>query len=65
MTSHENEIIGLLAQGYANKEIATCLKCSAATVRTHLQHIYEKLHVHCRTEAAARYLSPAPLATGE
>jgi DNA-binding NarL/FixJ family response regulator len=25
-------------------------------VRTHLMHIYEKLHVHCRTEAAARYL---------
>ena len=65
LTSRENEILELIAQGYTNKEIATCLKCSAATVRTHLQHIYEKLHVHCRTEAAAKYLSPAPFETGE
>jgi len=25
-------------------------------VRIHLQHIYEKLHVHCRTEATLKYL---------
>jgi len=31
-------------------------KSSFATVRTHLMQIYEKLHVRCRTEAAAKYL---------
>jgi DNA-binding NarL/FixJ family response regulator len=50
------QILALLAEGFANKEIATRLDISNATVRTHLMHIYEKLHVRCRTEAAAKYL---------
>jgi DNA-binding NarL/FixJ family response regulator len=33
------------------------LHISSGTVRIHLSHIYEKLHVRCRTEAAAKYLS--------
>jgi DNA-binding NarL/FixJ family response regulator len=56
LTPRENEILHLLAQGYSNKEIATQLNCSASTVRNHLEHIYEKLHVHCRAEATAKYL---------
>ena len=64
LTSRENEILELLAKGYANKEIAGYLKCSGGTVRSHLQSIYEKLHVHCRTEAAAKYLGGPTLASG-
>lgn len=50
------EILALVAEGCPNKEIASRLTLSTATVRTHLMHIYEKLHVHCRTEAAAKNL---------
>jgi DNA-binding NarL/FixJ family response regulator len=59
LTPREEEILGLVAKGYANKEVATRLKCSIETIRVHVRHIYEKLHVHSRTEAAARYLSGA------
>ena len=64
LTSREKEILQLLAKGYANKEIASQLGCTAGTVRIHLQNIYEKLHVHCRTEAAAKYLIGPGHATG-
>lgn len=60
LSTREMEILALLAEGCPNKEIASRLFISAATVRTHLMHIYEKLHVHCRTEAAARYLRNNP-----
>jgi DNA-binding NarL/FixJ family response regulator len=56
LTPREDEILVLLTQGYANKEIADRLKVSFDTVRTHLCHIYEKLHVRSRTEAATKYL---------
>jgi DNA-binding NarL/FixJ family response regulator len=56
LTFREKEILELIAQGYANKEIASRLDVAVSTVRTHIEHIYDKLHVHCRTEAAAKYL---------
>jgi DNA-binding NarL/FixJ family response regulator len=56
LSEREMQILALLAEGFANKEIATRLDISNATVRTHLMHIYDKLHVRCRTEAAAKYL---------
>src|SRR3954466_9500506 len=56
LSEREMQILALLAEGFANKEIATRLEISNATVRTHLMHIYEKLHVRCRTEAATKYL---------
>lgn len=56
LTTREEEILLLLTQGYANKEIADRLAISFDTVRTHLRHIYEKLHVRSRTEAATKYL---------
>lgn len=65
LSTREMEILALVAEGCPNKEIAAQLGISGGTVRTHLMHIYEKLHVHCRTEAAARYLrSKPPNATG-
>jgi DNA-binding NarL/FixJ family response regulator len=56
LSARELEILALVAEGCPNKEIASRLHISSATVRTHLMHIYEKLHVRCRTEAAAKYL---------
>lgn len=61
LSSREMEILALIAEGCPNKEIASRLFISTATVRTHLMHIYEKLHVHCRTEAAAKYLRSKPI----
>lgn len=51
LTKRENEILDLISKGYANKEIAAKLTVSLHTIRTHIYHIYEKLHVHNRVEA--------------
>ena len=51
LSNRENEILQLLAKGLLYKEIATQLVISVATVRQHIHHIYEKLHVQNRTEA--------------
>jgi DNA-binding NarL/FixJ family response regulator len=56
LTGREAEILTLLAEGLSNKEIAQKANISAGTVRIHLGHIFKKLHVRCRTEAAAKYL---------
>jgi DNA-binding NarL/FixJ family response regulator len=56
LTSREAEILGLLSEGLSNKEIADRVKISYDTVRAHLRHIYEKLHVRGRTEAVKIYL---------
>jgi DNA-binding NarL/FixJ family response regulator len=55
LTPREHEILELLARGSLYKEISYKLGISLPTVRTHLRHIYDKLHVQTRTEAAARY----------
>jgi DNA-binding CsgD family transcriptional regulator len=47
----------LLSQGCANKEIADKLSISIETVTWHLRHIYTKLHVRSRTQAALIFLS--------
>ena len=54
LTSREQEILRLLAKGYMYKEIADHLGISMSTVRTHISAVYEKLHVHSRTEAAMK-----------
>ncbi|HEV8273384.1 MAG TPA: response regulator transcription factor [Chitinophagaceae bacterium] len=51
LSSRENEILQLLAKGLLYKEIANQLSISVSTVRQHIHHIYEKLHVQNRTEA--------------
>jgi len=61
LTQREEEILVFLAEGLSNKEIADRVKISYDTVRAHLRHIYEKLHVRGRTEAVKKYLtSPKP-----
>ncbi len=65
LSGRESEILALLAEGLSNKEIGVKLSISFSTVRTHLMHIYEKLHVRCRTEAAAKYLRSMPKDAGK
>jgi DNA-binding NarL/FixJ family response regulator len=55
LTPREEEILTLLSKGFVSKEIAVKLGVSYETVRDHLRHIYEKLHVHSRGEAVARF----------
>ncbi len=57
LTKREAQILDLLAQGLANKEIAARLNLSAETVHVHLRRIYDKLHVRSRTEALVKYRS--------
>jgi DNA-binding NarL/FixJ family response regulator len=54
LTSRELEILRLLAKGQMYKEIADHLAISMSTVRTHVSAVYEKLHVHSRTQAAMK-----------
>lgn len=54
LTGREQDILRLLARGYMYKEIADHLKISMSTVRTHISAVYEKLHVHSRTEAVMK-----------
>ncbi len=56
LTMREREVLDRLAQGYLYKEIEENLHVSTGTLRTHIAHIYEKLHVHSRTEAVVKYL---------
>jgi DNA-binding CsgD family transcriptional regulator len=58
LTNRENAVMALVAQGLTNQQIATRLVVSPATVRTHLQHIFEKLEVHTRTAASAAWSHP-------
>jgi len=52
LSVREREVMRLLAQGYRNKEIGRQLGVSLGTVKTHLRHIFRKLDVIDRTEAA-------------
>jgi NarL family two-component system response regulator LiaR len=56
LTLREKEILDSLARGRMNKEVANELDISIGTVRKHIQHIYEKLHVNTRVEAVNLYL---------
>jgi DNA-binding NarL/FixJ family response regulator len=56
LTDREEQVLAHLAKGHAYKEIAELMGISFETVRTHVRTIYEKLHVHSRTEATLKYL---------
>jgi DNA-binding NarL/FixJ family response regulator len=51
LTERELEVLGLVAQGMSNKEIAAELYISENTVKNHVRNILEKLHLHSRMEA--------------
>jgi DNA-binding CsgD family transcriptional regulator len=54
LTDKEREVLARLADGHTKSEIAAALLVSAATVKTHLNHIYGKLGARSRHEALAR-----------
>lgn len=57
LSAREREILELLAAGHPNKTIADRLGLTDGTVRWHLRHVYDKLHVRSRTEAALKFRS--------
>lgn len=56
LSKREEEVLALLAKGYLYKEISQELGISLPTVKWHLGHIYQKLHVQTRTEATVKFL---------
>ncbi len=57
LSDRESEILRLLTEGCQYKEIADKLGISMDTVRTYIRRIYQKLHVHSRTDAVVKYLN--------
>jgi DNA-binding NarL/FixJ family response regulator len=53
LTNRERQVLGLLADGLGNKQIAARLGISTNTVKTHLELLFDKLGVSSRTEAVA------------
>ncbi len=54
LSPRQNEILTLVAEGYANKTIARELSLSEKTVKNQLTEVFRKLNVQCRTQAALR-----------
>jgi two-component system, NarL family, nitrate/nitrite response regulator NarL len=55
LTAREREVLALLEAGRSNKEIAVALHVQLSTVKNHVHNLFEKMHVHGRVEAVARY----------
>jgi len=57
LSEREKEILALLVNGKSYKGIAAACFISIDTVSTHVRHIYEKLHVHSKSEAVAKAIN--------
>ena len=55
LSERESEVLVLITKGYSGKEIAEKMCVSINTVKTHVRHIYQKLHVRSRSEILLRY----------
>jgi len=64
LTEREVQVLELLADGQANKQIARALLVSEATVKSHLAHIYTKLSVESRAGAVARAIEQRIIRAG-
>jgi DNA-binding NarL/FixJ family response regulator len=60
LSAREREVLDYLAQGFLIKEIGEKLGIGFDTVRTYIRRIYEKLHVHSRAQAVAKFLHASP-----
>jgi len=56
LTSQEQRVLALLAEGYSYQAAADQMHVSLNTVRNHVRGIYEKLHVHSKSEAVSKAL---------
>lgn len=54
LTRREHEVLQLVSQGLSNRQIARTLWIAESTVKVHVRHLFEKLGVQSRTEAAAK-----------
>ena len=54
LTDRELEVLRLLADGHSYKTAADALDVSLDTLRSHVRNIYEKLHVHSKSEAVLK-----------
>jgi len=57
LTPREKEVLDQLAKGFRYKEITGNLGISLGTLHSYIRSIYEKLHVHSRTEAVVKFLN--------
>ena len=57
LTPREIDVLNQLAKGFRYKEIVDNLGISSGTLHSYISSIYEKLHVHSRTEAVVKYLN--------
>jgi DNA-binding NarL/FixJ family response regulator len=56
LSPREVDVLGYLVKGFSYKETAEALGITYSTVHSHIEHIYNKLHVRSRAQAVARYL---------
>ena len=56
LSPRERDVLDYLVKGYSYKEVAEQMGISYSTVHTHIEHIYQKLHVQSRAQAVAKYL---------
>lgn len=57
LSGREKEVLALLVKGHSYKAVASACFISIDTVSTHVRHIYEKLHVHSKSEAVAKAIN--------
>jgi DNA-binding NarL/FixJ family response regulator len=65
LSSRQLEILGMLAEGHSYKTCADSLNLGLDTVRSHVRRIYERLHVHSRSEAVWKALQEGLLRRGK